>query len=80
MLFISHQNLFSFLRYLNFCSDFLVMHLDKKTMVNFKIAKLISSCGYLQTGQQIIAIHILPNNSRRKDNQAIKFGQLIIIA
>ena len=30
-----------------------------------------------QTGQQIITIHILPNISRSKSNQAIKFGQLI---
>ena len=31
----------------------------------------------LQTGQQIIAIHILPNILRSKDSQVIKFGQLI---
>ena len=30
-----------------------------------------------QTGQQIITIHILPNISRRKGNQAMEFGQLI---
>ena len=30
-----------------------------------------------QPGQQIIAINILPNISRSKDNQAMKFGQLI---
>ena len=30
-----------------------------------------------QTGQQIIAIHILPNISRSKCNQTMKFGQLI---
>ena len=30
-----------------------------------------------QTGQEIITIHILPNISRTKGNQAIKFGQLI---
>ena len=29
-----------------------------------------------QTGQQIITIYILPNNSRSKDNQAMKFAQL----
>ena len=28
-------------------------------------------------GQQTIAIHILPNISRSKGNQAMKFGQLI---
>ena len=30
-----------------------------------------------QTGQQIIAIHILPNISRNKNNQTMKFGQLM---
>ena len=30
-----------------------------------------------QTGQQIITIHILPNILRSKDNQVMKFGQLI---
>ena len=30
-----------------------------------------------QTGQQVITIHILTNISRSKDNQTIKFGQLI---
>ena len=30
-----------------------------------------------QPGKQVIAIHLLPNISRKKDNQAIKFGQLI---
>ena len=30
-----------------------------------------------QTGQQIITIHKLPNISRSKGNQAIKFGKLI---
>ena len=30
-----------------------------------------------QPGQQTIAIHILPNISRSKGNQAMKFGQLI---
>ena len=30
-----------------------------------------------QPGQQIIAIHILPNISRSTDNQAIEFGQLM---
>ena len=30
-----------------------------------------------KTEQQIIAIQILPNVSRSKDNQAIKLGQLI---
>ena len=30
-----------------------------------------------QPGQQTIVIHILPNISRNKGNQAMKFGQLI---
>ena len=30
-----------------------------------------------QPGKQTIAIHILPNISRNKDNQAMKFGQLL---
>ena len=30
------------------------------------------------TGKQIILIHILPNISRSKDNQTMKFGQLIV--
>ena len=30
-----------------------------------------------QTGQQIIKIHVLFNISRSKDNQRMKFGQLI---
>ena len=29
------------------------------------------------TGKQISAIHILPNISRSKDNQTMKFGQLL---
>ena len=38
---------------------------------------LISKFMTSQTGQHIITIHILPNISRSKDNQPIKFGQLI---
>ena len=30
-----------------------------------------------QPGEQTILIHILPNISRSKDNQTMKFGQLI---
>ena len=30
-----------------------------------------------QPGQQTIAIHILPNISSSKDNQTMKFGQLM---
>ena len=35
---------------------------------------LISKFMASETGQQIIAINILPNIWRRKDNQAMKFG------
>ena len=31
----------------------------------------------LRTGKQIIEVYILPNVSKSKDNQAMKFGQLI---
>ena len=30
-----------------------------------------------QTGQQIITVHILPNISRSKGNQTMKFGQSV---
>ena len=38
---------------------------------------LISKSITSQPGPQTIGIHILHNNSRRKGNQAVKFGQLI---
>ena len=38
---------------------------------------LISKSMTSQPGEQTIAIHILPNISRSKSNQAMKFGQLI---
>ena len=50
------------MRYLHFC-------IDKK-------ARLIFKSMMSQTGQQIITMHILPNISRSKGNQSIKFGQL----
>ena len=31
----------------------------------------------LKPGKQIIAVHILPNISRIKDNETMKFGQLM---
>ena len=37
------------------------------------ISKFVTS----QSGLQIIAIHILPNTSRKKGNQTMKFDQLI---
>ena len=38
---------------------------------------LISKFMTSQTGQQVISIHVLPNFSSTKGNQATKFGQLI---
>ena len=43
---------------------------NKKAKVNFKIYDVIIS-------KKIIAIQILPNISRSKNNQTIRFGQLI---
>ena len=39
--------------------------------------RLISKFTTSQPGKQTIAIHILPDISRSKGNQAMKFGQLI---
>ena len=39
--------------------------------------RLISKSMTSQPGCQTIGIHILPNISRSKSNQALKFGQLI---
>ena len=39
--------------------------------------RLISKFMTSQPGKQTIAIHRLPNTSRSKDNQTMKFGQLI---
>ena len=60
-----------FLIYLHFYQYFLV--LQKKSLIRqlWLISKFMTS----QTGQQAIIIHILLNISRRKDNQAMKFGQ-----
>ena len=62
---ISPKKLFSFWRYLNFCSNFFVK------------LRLISKYMTSLTGKQIITIHILPNISRGKGNQTVKFIQLI---
>ena len=71
MLFISCEKLFSFLRYFHICPEVLLM--QKAALKKLKlIAKLMAS----QNGQQIIAILILPNISRNKDNQAVKLGQI----
>ena len=71
MLFILSYKFFSFLRYLNARPVFFShvrKRLDKKTKVNSK------SCD-LTTWEQAITIHIIHNISRRKGNQAMKFGQ-----
>ena len=61
-----------FLKCLNFCTDIFI---KKKTGLIRKLrltSKLMSS-----TGKQIITISILPNVSRSKGNQIMKFSQLI---
>ena len=78
MFFISSQTLFPFLGYLNFCPDVLG-HVGKGLRKKGLIRKLrlISKFMTSSTGKQIITIHIFPNISRSKGNQAINFGQLI---
>ena len=39
--------------------------------------RLIPTFTTSQPGKQTIAIHILPNMSKRKDNLTMKYGQLI---
>ena len=73
MLFISPWKLFSFLKYLNFCFDFLVVWKNGLIRKINLISKFVTS----QSGYQTIAIHMLTNISRSKGNQAMKFGQLI---
>ena len=73
MLFFSRQKLFSFSRYLNFCPDLLVMQENGLIRNTRLILKSLTS----QLAQQTIAIHLLTNISRSKDNQATKFGRLI---
>ena len=73
MFFISPQKLFSFLRYLSLCLGFLVM---QQTGLIRKI-RYLSNFMTSQPGLQAIVIHILPNISRSKGNQTMKFGQLI---
>ena len=43
----------------------------------FRKIKLISKFMTSQPGQQTITIHTLPNNSQSKENQVMKFGQVI---
>ena len=73
MLFILPQKLFSLSRYLRFCLNFFAM--PQNGLIR-KI-RLISNFITSQPGKQTIVIHILPNISRNKGNQAMKFGQLI---
>ena len=67
MLFISPYKFFWFLRYLNFCPDF-IGHVRK-----LKLISIMKS----SAEKQIITLHILPNISRSKCNQTMKFNQLI---
>ena len=63
-----------FCRCLNFCHDFFGHRekwLDRKAKVNFKIYDVTN----WETNNYI---DILPNISRSKDNQRMKFGQLIV--
>ena len=73
MLFMSPEKLFLFSRYFNFCLDILIV--QKKGLIG-KI-RLISKFMMSQSGKQTIAVHILPNISRSRGTQTIKFGQLI---
>ena len=68
MLFILPLKLFSFLRYLRFCTHFFghaLKRLDNKAKVDFKFIKL-------QSREKIITIHTLPNVLGSKGNQTIK--------
>ena len=64
--------LFSFSRSLQFSRDFLVLYENGLIRKPRLVSKFLTS----QVGQQIITIRILPNISRSKNNQAIKFGLL----
>ena len=64
--------LFSFSRSLQFSRDFLVLYENGLIRKPRLVSKFLTS----QVGQQITTIRILPNISRSKNNQAIKFGLL----
>ena len=72
MLFVSPYNLFSFSSYLNFYLDFLVMQ-----KIFIRKIRLILKFITPQPWKQTIAIHILSNIPRSKDNQIMKTGKLI---
>ena len=61
------------LKYSNFCLDFLVLQKNDLIIEIRLILKFMSS----KSGKQIIIIHVLLNISRSKDNQTMRFGQLI---
>ena len=71
--FISPQKLFPFSRYLDFCLDFSVMQQNNL----IRKIRLISNSMASQPGKQTIVIHILPNISKSRGTQTMKFGQLI---
>ena len=62
--------LFSLLTYLNFCPE-LFGHVGKR--LDKKVSFTLTS----KLGKKEIKIHILPNISKSKGNQTMKFGQLI---
>ena len=63
------------LKILSFSLEILVMYWNG-LIKNIRF-KLISNFMTSQLGQQTILIHILPNIWRSKDNQTMKFSQLI---
>ena len=73
MLFTSSYFSLLFSGYLSFCPKFLVM--SKNGFIR-KI-RLVSKFTASQLCLQTIAIHILTNIPRSKDNKVMKFGQLI---
>ena len=67
------KKLFPFSKNLSFCHDFLVMQekrLDQKDKADFKTHHV--TIWFTNNGK-----NILPNISQSKDNQTMKFGQLI---
>ena len=72
-LFFHLFQLFSFSRYLNVCLYFLVM--NKNGLI--KKARLISTFMTSERGKPTTTIYILPNISKSKRSQIMKFGQLM---
>ena len=50
---------------------------ETEKVLNYGGLRLISNFMTSQTGMQIIIIHIMPNISRSKVNQTMKFSQFI---